>query len=48
MDDDLAILEFIKEVFKLFGYEAILAKDGSEAVLAYKQSLESNQSFGLV
>jgi len=48
MDDDLTILEFLGEVCKLKGLDAILTKDGKEAFEAYRKAKESDNPFDLV
>ncbi|MFQ6062657.1 MAG: PAS domain S-box protein [Methanosarcinales archaeon] len=48
MDDEQDIREFLGEVLTLLGYDAALAKDGSEAIELYKKAKESAQPFDAV
>lgn len=48
MDDDISILEFAREVFDIFGYEAVLREDGLDTVIEYEKSMESGSPFDLV
>jgi len=48
MDDDQTILEFVKEVFELFGYDAVLTENGTQTIHQFKQALEMKRPFDLV
>ena len=48
MDDEEHVLEVIREMLKKLGYEAVLARDGAEAVALYEEAMGSDQPFTAV
>ena len=48
MDDEVVILELVREMLELMGYEVEVAKDGAEAVNRYMASQRGNQPFAAV
>ncbi len=48
MDDEEAVLEVVKEMLKLMGYEVQVAKEGREAIRIYKEAMSKGRPFDLV
>ncbi len=48
MDDEDLIRDLAHEILSLLGYEVILARDGEEAIVSYKEALESSTPFDAV
>jgi len=48
MDDEVVILELVREMLELMGYEVEVAKDGQEAVNRYMASQRGKQPFSAV
>ncbi|MFP4237326.1 MAG: PAS domain S-box protein [Desulfonatronovibrio sp.] len=48
LDDDEEILDVIREVLDLLGFEAVLVSDGSQVLDNYRQALDNNEPFDLV
>ncbi len=48
MDDEEAVLEVVREMLKLMGYEVRVAKEGREAIKLYKEAMDTGKPFDLV
>lgn len=48
LDDDDEILEVVREVLDLLGYEAVLVSDGKEVVDEYKRAIDQGSPYDLV
>ncbi len=48
MDDEEMILDVASQSLRLFGYEVVCARDGSEAVRLYKEAKEEGEGFDAV
>ena len=48
MDDDEAILDVTGQMLDEFGYDVNFAKDGSEAIMMYTESMKNGKPFDLV
>ena len=48
MDDEESILDVMSQMLKRRGFEVVCARDGSEAIIAYREALEAGQRFDVV
>jgi len=48
MDDEEMIRSLVERVLSKSGYEVVLAKDGEEAVLLYKETMDADAAIDLI
>jgi len=48
MDDEKMIRDLTEQMLSQFGYDAVLAQDGSEAIELYRSAMESGKPFDAV